>query len=154
MANGPSISLPFKKILCPVDFDRNSIAALDLALKLAQRDRATVCILHVAAVSIIPPSVADFPPGWEQTAKARLEKIARERLDDAVPYETLVRIGEPAPEIAEAAEELDVDLVVMATHGRGGVPRLLLGSVVESVMRHSPRPLLIVRSQPDDTASA
>jgi nucleotide-binding universal stress UspA family protein len=152
MVNVHSISLPFKRILCPVDFDRNSIAALDIALKLAERERATVSILYVAPVSVVPPSV-DFPPGWQLTVKTRLEKIARERLDFAVPYETLIRTGDPAPEIAKAAEESDVDLIVMATHGRGGVPRLLLGSVADAVMRQSNRPLMIVRPQPDDAPS-
>lgn len=148
-----SISLPFKRILCPVDFDRNSIAALDLALKLAERERACITILHVAPISMVPPSV-DFPPGWRETANARLEKIARERFDAAVPYQTLVRTGDAASEIIKAEEELDADLIIMATHGRGGLPRFLLGSVTESVMRRSARPLLMVHPQPDETTTA
>jgi nucleotide-binding universal stress UspA family protein len=128
------------------------MAVLALVRKLAERDGATVYVMHVAADSLIPRSV-DFPRGWEKTTEVRLDKIAREGLGGTVPYESLVRIGEPATEIVEAGEDTDVDLIAMATHGRGGVSRLLIGSVTEAAMRRSPRPLLIVRPQPHAAVS-
>ena len=62
-----------------------------------------------------------------------------------LPVEYAVRFGEPAEEILEEARESGVDLVVMATHGRSGVARLMLGSVAEGVLRRSEVPLVLVR---------
>jgi nucleotide-binding universal stress UspA family protein len=142
------MAIPFKKIICPIDFEQNSIAALDVALKLAERDHAAIYLVNIAPVPIVPQAL-EHPRAWEETAKARLDKIARERLEGKVSYDTFVRVGDPADEIAKVADEIGADLLVIATHGRSGVPRLLLGSVAERVLRESKRPLLIVKPQLD-----
>ena len=77
-----------------------------------------------------------------------LNKIAHEHLD-GVGYEVYTKIGgEPASVILETIEKLGVDSVVMATHGRKGIGRLILGSVAERVVRESPCPVLTVRGTP------
>ena len=136
----------FKKILCPIDFDENSIAALDAARDLAVDPGATVFVLHVVRLVL-----AGFPkeirPSQlsEQAAQARLQDIAREHLEGKVHYELFARTGDPASVILQSAEEFKVDSVVMATHGRMGLGHLFLGSVAERVVRESPRPVLTMR---------
>ncbi len=138
----------FKKILCPIDFDQSSIAALDAARDLAVDLQATLYVLH--AVRLV---LSGFPkrfhpyPMTEQEARARLGDIARDHLEGKVRYELLTRTDEPAEAILRAVEELGVDLVVMATHGRTGLEHFRLGSVAQRVVRESPRPVLTIRGQ-------
>ena len=137
----------FKKILCPIDFDDNSLAALDSALHLAQESGATLYVMNVVFQPLATPG---FPlePGpvvSEEPSRRALEEVARERLHGKAHYELLIRIGKPAELINQAAEELDVDLIVMATHGRTGVGHLFLGSVAEHVVRTAKRPVLTIR---------
>lgn len=138
----------FRRILCPVDFDDNSIAALDLACKLAAQNKATLYVLHVAATPIAASKLAPIPlepyPVWEHDARVRLERIAREHLEGQVLYEVVTRSGIPGSVILDVEKELGADLVVMATHGRSGIGHLLLGSVAEKVVRESLKPVLVV----------
>jgi universal stress protein A len=129
----------FKKILCPIDFDEASMAALDYACDLARDQDAAVHLLHV--ISGMVPLVS------EQPARAELASLARQRVKGKVRhYEVLTRSGKPAEVINKLAEEYGVDLIVMATHGRTGAGRLLLGSVAEQVVRESARPVLTIRA--------
>jgi nucleotide-binding universal stress UspA family protein len=87
----------------------------------------------------------------DSEARAELEKIACQHLAGKVRYEIYTQTGgEPAHAIVKSIEELGVDSVVMATHGRKGIGRLILGSVAERVVRESPRPVLTVRATPDN----
>ncbi len=78
----------------------------------------------------------------EREAWQRLASQAREVLNGDVAYRMITRVGDPTSEILRAEKELDVDLVVMATHGRKGVWRVALGSVAERVVRGSICPVL------------
>lgn len=137
----------FKRILCPIDFDENSYFALDLARDLAQEHAATIYLLHV--VSTVPVPAAGVPmepyPVSEHEARTRLEVVARQHLGDKVNYRVITRVGNPADLVNRAAAELQADSIVMATHGRKGVARLLLGSVAEKVIREAPCPVLAVK---------
>ncbi len=143
----------FKKILCPIDFDDNSIMALDYARDLAKEHDATLHVLHVDFVPLVSTGLPlePYPAVADEPGRLELRKIAREHLHDRVRYELAVRTGKPADWINQLAEELDVDLIVMATHGRTGVARLFLGSVAEHVIRTSRRPVLTIR--PKDGAA-
>jgi nucleotide-binding universal stress UspA family protein len=136
-----------KRLLVPVDGSPPSRRALEFAA--AEWPDADVLLLYV-----IDPVDAGYRPGaipteseeWLREAKAD----ARELLDsyrETAPAgaETLTRVGRPASTIVEVAEETDVDHVVVGSHGRKGVQRLLLGSVAESVARRSPVPVTIAR---------
>jgi universal stress protein A len=139
----------FKKILCPIDFDDNSIAALHYARDLAKEHDATLYVMHVVFV-LLPGAgfpVEPYPVVSDEPGKEELQKIAREHLDGKVRYELVARTGSPAETINQAAEDLGADLIVMATHGRTGVTRLFLGSVAEHVVRTSRRPVLTIRPQ-------
>ena len=105
----------------------------------------TVYALHV--VKLPDPLLMSAPLLVEQArqfARISLDEVARESFGD-VEHLLVLRTGRPAVQIIDAAAELAVHLLVMATHGRTGVSRLLLGSVAESVIRESPCPVLTVR---------
>jgi nucleotide-binding universal stress UspA family protein len=143
----------FKAILCPVDFDQNSMEALELAKKVAATNRAVLHLFHV--VPILPalgePQVVSRSADdkvEEERARAQLEEIVAQRLR-GIPCEIHLRDAFP-PHIAEAvirmAEEVQADLIVMATHGRVGISHFFLGSVAEKVVREAPCPVLSVRA--------
>jgi nucleotide-binding universal stress UspA family protein len=137
------MSTIFRKILCPVDFSNNSIAALDQAAKLARKDDALLYLMHVEFVPMSKPAeLADYDITFStEPAKLRLEEIARKHLAK-VRHELVVQVGWPGELIKKAAQEFDVDLIVMATHGRTGMTRLFLGSIAEHVIRTSERSVL------------
>ena len=83
---------------------------------------------------------------WQQdTGKKAVNMVKKEGKKMGVEVETLVVEGNPAEEILIAAEERDIDIIVMGTLGRTGIQRLLLGSVAEKVIRHAPCPVFVVR---------
>ena len=137
----------FKKIVCPIDFDDNSIAALHYARDLAKAQDAALHVMHVVSIPLVSPGFPGepYPVVSEEPSYLELQKIAREHLEGKVRYEVAIRTGKPAETINKAAEDLGVDLIVMATHGRTGVTRLFLGSVAEHVVRGSSRPVLTIR---------
>ena len=142
----------FQKILCPVDFDANSLKAVRLARRIAQREEGTVYLLHV--VTPTDPLVISAPlieQRNETDSRALLKKIVDTELG-GIQHEALLRHGSPADETVGAANELKADLVVMATHARHGVSHLVLGSVTEKVVRESSCPVLTVRMEQNHTA--
>jgi len=146
----------FDKILCAVDFDESSAAVLHFAREIAQQNGATLCALHVAPLPLNATEFAPIPmdpyPVWEKTARAELEKLAAAQLEGrGVAYKIETRSGEAADGILMQAQEMDADLIVLATHGRKGLSHFLIGSVAERVIRRSPRPVLVVR--PKETAA-
>ena len=135
----------FNRILCPNDFDGNSLDALRLARRIAERDKATLYVLHV-----VPPqdplvmSAPAIARRDEEYARTELQKISDAELK-GVDHEVLLRFGHPAEEIVAAETETKAELLVMATHGRTGVSHFIMGSVAEKVVRESACPVLTVR---------
>jgi len=142
----------FQKVLCPVDFDGNSLKAVRLAKRVAQREEGTVYLLHV----VVPtdPLVVSAPlieRRNEADSRTLLKQIVETELA-GVPHETLLHYGSPADETIRAANEVKADLIVMATHARHGISHLVLGSVTEKVVRESSCPVLTVRMEENQTA--
>ena len=135
----------FNRILCPVDFDGNSLDALRMARRLAEQNKAKLYALHV--VPLTDPALVSAPLFAEQAAQLAQTELAR--ISNAelagIEHETLLRFGHPAKEIIAAEADTNAELVVMATHGRTGVSHLILGSVAEKVVRESSCPVLTVR---------
>jgi nucleotide-binding universal stress UspA family protein len=142
------MSAMFSRILCPIDFERDSMDALQLACALAKQNSATIYLLTVigvppAGATALPP-VPIFPNAeFEAETRRRLEKFAQGRLEGSL-CETFVASGNAAKEILNLAAERHIDLIVMGTHGRTGVKHFLLGSVAERIVRESRVPVLTV----------
>jgi universal stress protein A len=138
----------FERILCPIDFDENSMAALDIATQMAQESKGALYVLHVVRTPFQPSEVPVEPKiaQWERDAEAHLDDVARRHLEGKTKYNLLLKTGNnPAAAIIEAERELRPDAVVLATHGRTGLGHLLIGSVAEHVVRESSCPVVTVR---------
>jgi nucleotide-binding universal stress UspA family protein len=138
-----------RKILFPTDFSHTGDAALDLATSLARERDATLLIVHVEE----PPAAyggGEMYYGMPDPATEDLKKMLSEILpsDAQVRHEHRLITGDPAVAIARLAEQEGVELIVMGTHGRTGLLRLLMGSVAEAVVRRAPCPVLTLK-QPD-----
>jgi universal stress protein A len=140
----------FKTILCAVEFDKNSASALELGRELARQSQVPLHLVHVAR---IPTAYMDVPlplpadPWWEQDARMKLDQLAREKLAGAVPYEIKVISGIPDIDIVREAGTLGADLIVMGTHGRTGVARLVLGSVARQVVSTAKCAVIVVKPE-------
>jgi len=153
------VPFPYQKILCPIDFNDSSAQAIDHAAALASNCSATLYLLHVVQINpLVAQGAAEGRAGKElydaqvEAAGAQLQQIAQ-HIPPGVKREIAIEIGEPASLIIDAVQRLGPDLVVMATHGRRGLKRLVLGSVAEQVVRESSVPVLTVRSAPTKAAA-
>lgn len=137
----------FNKILCPMDFDENSMGGLRLACELAEGKDAVIYLFHTVPMVVTAevPLPMESYVALEAEAKEKLQEIATQQLGDKIRHEVAVAIGEPAHLILEEIKKLGVDSVVMATHGRTGVKRFVLGSVAERVVREAACPVVTVR---------
>jgi nucleotide-binding universal stress UspA family protein len=141
------VSFPYQRILCPVDLDDHSASALQEAGAIAGLCKATLWLLHVVKINPLATEgfvLAELEESQSQHARTVVSELAKRLLSNA-DYEIKIVIGEPAEQILAQAGELRADLLVMATHGRHGIPRLVLGSVAEKIVRESTVPVLTVR---------
>jgi nucleotide-binding universal stress UspA family protein len=149
--------LPIKTILHPTDFSDHSDYALALACSLARDYNARLIVLHVLErlpqiySGVMTPTPPILPPDGDR--KAAWEDLQRiQAPDNAVPIERLLDEGNPAGAIIQVAEEQPCQLIVLGTHGRTGLRRLLMGSVAEQVVRDAPCPVLTVKT-PEGSAA-
>ncbi len=136
---------PKKKIVVPIDFSEESFAAIDQALQMV--DEPT----HVNLVHVL----VDLPPNepgivWSVVDKETRIRHARKafaerRSENHKALELQVLVGDPGEEIAEFAQDIGADLIVMPSHGRTGLKRILIGSVAERVIRLAHCPVLVLR---------
>jgi len=140
-----------QKILVTTDLSSLSLAATICAKTLAKATRAKLCLVYVAEDPVIvgEPTIdvtyANLWPKIEEIATKNLKEFASKNLR-GVPNVTVQLLqGNPYAEIIRFAQNKRFDLIVMATHGRTGLAHVLLGSVAERVMRHSPVPVLLVK---------
>jgi nucleotide-binding universal stress UspA family protein len=138
--------LPIRTILHPTDFSDRSAYAFRLACALARDTGARLLVLHVA----LPPLVVygeGYVPVEPESVRRELEELlhAVRPRSPAVHVEHWLRDGDPAAEILHAADESKCDVIVLGTHGRTGLARLLMGSVAEQVVRQARCPVLTVR---------
>jgi universal stress protein A len=135
-----------KRILCPIDYSTYSKAANEYASMLAKSTGAQIIFLHV----FIPDVPYGASPAMvnmaleEQKELERLEKITPTEKEVVATH--VVEVGAAADRIVAFANANDVDLIVMGTHGRTGVKRVLMGSVAESVVRNADCPVLAIKA--------
>ncbi len=139
-------------LLFPTDFSDLSIAALPLAMDLADKYGAKLHCLYVVEEPQIYSSLemgsVAIPTSGElmESAQARMEKFSQEMLASAPHGHTSkVVIGHAATEVVNYANESSADMIIMATHGYSGVKHVMLGSTTEDVLRHAGCPVLSVR---------
>ena len=133
---------PKKKILVPVDFSDQSLSALDTALEMVENP-ADVLVVHVLP-EISDSEIAHMMPSIDKQARVRhAEQALRERLADAKYQDVRLEIqfGDPGHKITEVSQREHAELIVLPSHGRTGLTRLLIGSVAERVVRLAHCPL-------------
>lgn len=140
-------------ILCAVDFSEYSERALAYAMRVAVRYGARLLVLHV--MPPLQPAVTDgmAADNRELTERNLQELVARRCLAAADVETLLVESTDPSQRILECAKAFECDLIVTGSHGRGGAPLVLLGSVVEALLHRSSLPLLIVPKDLDTLAN-
>lgn len=140
------------KILVPIDFSNYSKKALRYAVNFAKKFNSKIYLVYVVEPVIYP---SDFSMGqvtfpvsdieMNEKAKDELNNLAKNEIGSQFEVETIIKTGKPFVEINETASELDIDLIIIATHGHTGMEHLLFGSTAEKVVRKAPCPVLTLR---------
>jgi nucleotide-binding universal stress UspA family protein len=139
-----------RRILVPTDFSKTAGEAVAHAETLASTFAAGIELFHVtAAVALLPPPVDVVPftslvPDLSRQIEERLEEEAKRLRATGIPCDTKAVDGSPATEIVRRAKEINADLIVMGTHGHGGLAHAVLGSVTERVLHKAHCPVLVV----------
>jgi nucleotide-binding universal stress UspA family protein len=145
--------LPFRRLLCPVDFSEASIEALQVAFPLAEEADAELTILNVVDW---PDDETFLVEAFESPDMRRqLETQTAQRIDALIPEEARVwsrpsakvAIGTPHREIVAAAGDMDADLIVIGVHGRNALDVTIFGSTTNQVVRRAPCPVLTIRAR-------
>jgi nucleotide-binding universal stress UspA family protein len=150
--------MAFQKILVPVDYSANSRVSLELAVTLARTFSATLEIVHVwdRPTYLTEALMVDHGAGQRRLTDLIVENAEHDMqtflnevsLPADIPYHQHLLSGDPASELLHEVERGGYDLVVVGTHGRSGVSRLLLGSIAEKLVRHATVPVLTVPRRP------
>jgi universal stress protein A len=146
--------MKIRSILLPTDFSECANYALSYAASLARQASAPIICLHV--VEPVMPTVgytgltepmpmADLSEQLEDSAERELPKLGACEECNGLEVEEVIAHGDAAAEIVRVARERKVDLIVISSHGRTGLGRILFGSTAESVVRHAPCPVLVVK---------
>ena len=151
----------FKKIMIATDGSDCSVLAANRGIELARLSGGTVYAVHVVPTAYLFPMDGDYfssmgvNPYWEpmyETMYEALNKHGQQTVDyvkglgeaKGIKVEPILLEGHPAEELIRYAEEEGIDIVIMGTHGKKGLDRLLLGSVAENLVRHSKVPIMVV----------
>jgi len=140
------MKIDISRVLCPTDFSESADYALDYALCIASKHKARVELLHVAENSAYASdAVNDQGQTYDDTLRDRLQAIADSKAHPGISITVSVVDGIDYIEIVNRATAWPADLIVLGTHGRTGMKRLLIGSVSERVVRTAPCPVCTVR---------
>ena len=146
--------LRLQRILLPTDFSGCANFALPYAAAIARAAKATIVCVHVVepvvpAVGYTglaePMPIADISGQLEDSAERQLPKLAECEECVGLDVEEIIVHGDPAAEIVRVAHEQEVDLIVISSHGRTGLGRMIFGSTAEAVVRHANCPVLVVK---------
>jgi nucleotide-binding universal stress UspA family protein len=146
-----------RAILLTTDLSDTSRKAIAPAVALARKFGAKIIMVYV--VELMPPyvveataiDVGDLERRQQAMADDELARFAAKTVDSDVEVETVVALGVPYMEIVKLAEQRRIDLIAIATHGRGFLSHLVLGSTTERVLRHAPCPVLVIRDRDVDS---
>jgi nucleotide-binding universal stress UspA family protein len=152
--------MQIRSILLPTDFSECGNYALSYAAPLARMFGASMICVHVIEPMVPtlgysgmtePLPIADIADQLEDSAERELPKIAECEECAGLEIEELIVHGEAASEIVRVAKDRKVDLIVVSSHGRTGLGRILFGSTAEAVVRHAPCPVLVVKPPQEET---
>lgn len=143
---------PFKNILFPTDFTPHARAALKYAAAFAREGQGRVILFSVQEGSV-PTNLLTLPErvfeeaekDWLRQLRADVKELLSDHLLDRLEVDPVIIEGEPAPEIARAVRDFQIDLVTIVTHGRKGLSRALWGSTAEEIIAEAPCPVLTIR---------
>jgi universal stress protein A len=163
IANDES-DLAYDRILVPIDFSEHSRRTVAYATRTAKRNNSTIYLLHVFQIPdyVVTPytrrsqnsaEVQSHVVAAEQDARENLEAFAQELSNRGIKVQPYLRVGYPFDEIVLMAKHFDVDLIIIGSHGRGGISRLLVGSTAERVVEHASCPVLVVKEPPPERRS-
>ena len=160
------MALDFRRILCPVDLSRLSVDALKLGAKMAESSGATLYLLHVidnpfdelymTSITQADPALlevyrqeplrrAKVMNATVEHSEVMLKQFCHQWVERLPNVRYVIDTGNPFEKILDSADSHRIDLIVLATHGRTGVKRLLIGNVAEKVVRHALCPVLTVK---------
>jgi len=148
---------PFKNILFPTDFTPHARAALKYAAAFARKAGGRVVLFSVQSATV-PANLLTLPERifeeqenkWLLQVRSDVRSLLADPLFDGLEVEPVIVEGEPAPEIAKAVREYEIDLVTVVTHGRKGLSRALWGSTAEEIIAEAPCPVLTIRPPQHD----
>jgi nucleotide-binding universal stress UspA family protein len=148
-----------KIILLPTDFSACAEQAVEYGLQLAKRLEARVYLMHAWTMPYSrwdeqSASPHDVPPQLETAAKVKLDVRLTAARRELPAVETLFYVGDSTECILRAATEIHADIIVLGTHGRRGIPRMIEGSVTEAVTRRAPCPVLAIRQGVEEMATS
>ena len=140
-----------RRVLVPIDFSESTPSALTHAKELAAVYDARLDLLHVITEIALPgvyglEQVSVAEPGVQERVREAMTDLVEQNPGAEVPFTIHVLVGYPAHDIAEFATEHDIDLIVIATHGRTGLKRLFMGSVAENIVRQACCPVFTMKS--------
>lgn len=152
LAKADASLLHLKNILVPVDFSDCSKKVLAYALPFAQQFGATLSLIHVVApyYAVDPYGLTQYERIEEElraTGKQKLKELIAQEVPSSITTNSLILNGRPGTEIVEAAQKLQADLIIIATHGFTGFKHIVCGSTAEYVVRNAHCPVLTVRQE-------
>ncbi len=149
------MKMPWKKVLCPIDFSEPARAAMDAAVELCRQFDGELTLFHsyqLPGYTLPEGSVVASPKMLQDLAdqaEAHLAEWKKLAESAGAPRVVTVKgIGDPALEVVELAREGGFDVIVLGTHGRTGFRHALLGSIAERVVRHARCPCLTIHPEP------
>ncbi len=141
--------IKFEKILFPTDFSESAENASQYAISMAEKFGSKIFVVHVVEpftyTSDLGIDMGDQFQVMEATAKRFLEDVVTSIREKNIDVQGILLTGAPFVEIIKFAKQEQVNLIIMATHGRTGIEHILLGSTAEKVVRKSPCPVLTVK---------
>lgn len=138
---------PKNSVVVPVDFSDESWAALGVGIDLAKEPKGVHVVHILHEISSVEPGEVWMTIDHESRRKNTEESLQKRLAEENAAEVTIhVSVGDPGHEIAEYAKQIGADLIIMPSHGRSGLKRLLLGSVAERTLRLAHCPVLVLRS--------
>ncbi len=148
----PASALGIRSILVPIDFSVHSKNALKYAVPMARQFGASLHLIYVVEPTIYPADLGFGQvvlPGVEEELRQKgakeLQVLIEREIGNRVRATSSVRTGNPHHEILNEAEDLDIDLIIVATHGHTGVEHMIFGSTADRLVRHARCPVLTIR---------